>query len=86
MPAALTKPSTGELIIKSPVLPVARIPQNEVIVLLYGMVETVSFASFIILTIPPLTKDIPVASVPRTDECSARALVRLDNPLIALLL
>ena len=47
-PATFIKFSAGELIIKSPVLPVARKPQNDVIVLLNGIPSTFSFASFII--------------------------------------
>ena len=54
IPAAFIKPSSGEFIIKSPVLPAARSPQKEVIVLLNAMPLTSSAASRIICAKPSL--------------------------------
>ena len=56
-------------------------PGPELKTLQYWVVDNI-----LIRIIPPLTKDIPVASVPLMDECSARALVSRDNPLMSLLL
>ena len=52
MPPKFINPFFGELIIKSPVLPTARSPQKEVIVLLNGIAGTFSFACPIIRSKP----------------------------------